>query len=870
MPDNRPRAREKHVTGPGAGVHRRGEGQGTGPVGSGSAFGGSSGGSGSSGGGGKRSGGGGLPFIVILLIALLGGGGSLGGLLGGGGGSGTGQTQAYQTQAPQTQAAQTQSAGGDLSDLLGGSGGSSGGSTSGGSSGSSSHSSSGGYGGYGSLYDMFANTGSSSTGWSGNSNAGTLNRNESPKARAHYVTPKGNGSDVVTLMVYMCGTDLESRNGMATNDLVEMTKANISDKVNLLVYTGGCRQWKNNVVSSSRNQIYKVEKGGLQKLAEENAKPMTDPATLSGFIRWCASNYPADRNMLIFWDHGGGSISGYGYDEKYKSSGSMNLSGINKALKDGGLKYDFIGFDACLMATAETALVMNQYADYMIASEETEPGIGWYYTNWLNALSKNTSMDTLDIGKQIIDDFVSTCATQCRGQQTTLSLTNLAELGQTLGADFSAFSKSTQEKINNSEYRDVSVARSNTREFAQSTRIDQIDLVHFARNVGTEEGKKLAETLMSAVKYNKTSSNMTNAYGLSIYFPLKKTSTVNAALKTYEAIGLDDSYADCIRDFASLQMSGQISTGGSSSPFPSLFGNYGSSGGSYGGSSGGSGSYGGSSSGGSGSYGGSSAGSYDSAEALAELLNAFLGGGSSGISGFDSGSAGSFFGRSLSMEDTAAYIADNRFDAGQLVWEETAEGKHAVTLSEDQWSLVSAVDQNVFVDDGEGYVDMGLDNLYSFGEHGELIADEDGTWLSINGQPVAYYHLDTTEIGDDYTITGYVPAKLNGENVQLILIFDNENPYGYIAGARPAYDPADTETVARGLTELVPGDKLDFLCDFYSYDGEFRDSYMLGKQMTVTDNMEISNTYLDSKPLILYRFTDIYDQHYWTPAVPKS
>ena len=516
------------------------------------------------------------------------------------------------------------------------------------------------------------------------------------------------------------------------------------------------------------------------------------------------------------------------------------------------------------MATAETALVMNQYADYMIASEETEPGIGWYYTNWLNALSKNTSMDTLDIGKQIIDDFVSTCATQCRGQQTTLSLTNLAELGQTLGADFSAFSKSTQEKINNSEYRDVSVARSNTREFAQSTRIDQIDLVHFARNVGTEEGKKLAETLMSAVKYNKTSSNMTNAYGLSIYFPLKKTSTVNAALKTYEAIGLDDSYADCIRDFASLQMSGQISTGGSSSPFPSLFGNYGSSGGSYGGSSGGSGSYGGSSS------GGSSAGSYDSAEALAELLNAFLGGGSSGISGFDSGSAGSFFGRSLSMEDTAAYIADNRFDAGQLVWEETAEGKHAVTLSEDQWSLVSAVDQNVFVDDGEGYVDMGLDNLYSFGEHGELIADEDGTWLSINGQPVAYYHLDTTEIGDDYTITGYVPAKLNGENVQLILIFDNENPYGYIAGARPAYDPADTETVARGLTELVPGDKLDFLCDFYSYDGEFRDSYMLGKQMTVTDNMEISNTYLDSKPLILYRFTDIYDQHYWTPAVPKS
>ena len=89
---------------------------------------------------------------------------------------------------------------------------------------------------------------------------------------------------------------------------------------------------------------------------EENlgSVSMTDPDTLSSFIRWCANKFPANRNALIFWDHGGGSVSGFGYDEKFQSSGSMSLAEIDEALTDGGVRFDFVGFDACLMATAET------------------------------------------------------------------------------------------------------------------------------------------------------------------------------------------------------------------------------------------------------------------------------------------------------------------------------------------------------------------------------------------------------------------------------------------------------------------------------------------------------------------------------------
>ncbi|MBP5151902.1 MAG: peptidase C11, partial [Lachnospiraceae bacterium] len=154
-------------------------------------------------------------------------------------------------------------------------------------------------------------------------------------------------------------------------------------------------------------------------------------------------------------------------------------------------------------------------------------------------------------------------------------------------------------------------------------------------------------------------------------------------------------------------------------------------------------------------------------------------------------------------------------------------------------------------------------------DYGRLVADTEGTWISINNQPVAYYHTDTVDDGTNYTITGYVPALLNGERVKLILVFDNNTPYGYIAGADPDYDSDVTETKARGLTELKAGDKLDFLCDYYSYDGTFKDSYFLGEQMTVTDNMQISDTYLGSDYIALYKFTDIYNQSHWTSAVPK-
>lgn len=820
---NRPRSREKRVTGGSRGVHKRGSGLGTGSVGGGYQ------GGGSGIGGGMRSSGGRSPLsiIIILIVALLGGGGSVAGIFGG---SGSGDSGIGQEIIGGLIDNDDQGFGTNISGNTGNYGGSS--------------------------WGDLLNSGTMSNGWTLGNNTGKLNTEVAPDARNKYTQIKGNGKDKVTIMVYMCGTDLESRSGMGTSDLQEMLAADIGDNVNLIVYTGGCKSWRNNVVSGSVNQIYQITDGKMRLLVEDaGSVPMTDPDTLSSFIQWCAKNFPANRNQLIFWDHGGGSISGYGYDEKYSRSGSMDLAEINQALKAGGVQFDFVGFDACLMATLETALVLTPYADYLIASEETEPGVGWYYTDWLTELSKDPSMATVRIGKNIVDDFVETCARKCQGQKTTLSVVDLAELESTVPADFKEFSMATTELIQNDQYKTVSNARYNAREFSQSSKIDQVDLAHLASNMGTEAGEELAETLLSAVKYNRTSSNMTNCYGLSIYFPYQKVSKVDQVVDTYEAIGMDEEYADCIKEFASLEVGGQTAAGGTSSPIPSLMGTL------LGGGLSGSGSSSGSWSGGSiGSTGGS-------ADVIAQLLGGFLSGQFGNISGLTSGNTSFFSDRAMDTETMAQYLADNHFDASHLVWTENTQGQRVLHLSEEQWSLVHSLELNMFYDDGQGFIDLGTDNLFEFDDNGDLIGDTDRTWLAINGQPVAYYYLDTVDDGENYTITGRVPALLNGERVNLILVFDNENPYGTIAGARTDYVKGETETIAKGMTQINVGDTLDFLCDYYSYDGEYLDSYYLGEQMTVTERMEISNVDVgEGRVQVTYRFTDIYNQAYWTPA----
>jgi len=199
--NNRPRARKTFKSGGTnslSGSHSIGHSSG-GFSGGHHSSGGYSGGYGS---GGTRSGGGGLLKIIIIAIVLIFGGG--GATLGGLGNLFSGET-------PTTQ-------------------------------------------------EYYYGDSSTSNGWYSDSNVGKLNTDVAPEARDKFTKILGDGKDTVTIMVYMCGTDLESNGGMGTSDLQEMLNANVSKKVNLIVFTGGCKQWRNNVISSSVNQVYQAKK----------------------------------------------------------------------------------------------------------------------------------------------------------------------------------------------------------------------------------------------------------------------------------------------------------------------------------------------------------------------------------------------------------------------------------------------------------------------------------------------------------------------------------------------------------------------------------------------------------------------------------
>ena len=675
-------------------------------------------------------------------------------------------------------------------------------------------------------------------------------------ARDKYYVPSSKGDDTVNVMVYMCGTDLESKYGMASKDIVEMAKAKLSDNVNVIIETGGCSSWQTKGISSSVNQIYRVQNGSLKPLEKSfNKKAMTDPSNLTDFIKYCKDYCDADRNILIFWDHGGGSISGYGYDETKSSSSSMTLAKINTALSDANVKFDIIGFDACLMATLENALVCENYADYLVASEEVEPGTGWYYTNWLTELSENPSIKTVDLAQTIIDDFVSANSSSSTG--VTLSVIDLAELdGKTFAESFNDFATSTTNLVKSDDYKVVSDARAGVRQFSAQNRINQVDLVDLSKRIGTDEAEDFADILTNAVKYNR--STITSSYGVSIYFPYETTSSVKSATASYNEIGLDKAYSDCIKSFASLEFGGQIAGAASQTQSSAVGGDL------------------------LGSLLGSLTGGGSSTSPIDFLAGSFLGGGSSQTSsagfGLDASTIinllGSFKGRSMPEEydwvdtdliaDNAEYIAGCYLDPSHIT--PSVEGKNKVlSLTEEEWSLIQTVELNIYVKDDDGYIDLGLDNTFEYDDDNNIILKADGTWLTLNGNLCAYYLVSNTEQDDGSFVTvGRIPALLNDRLVNLDVVFDEVKcPEGKVVGATPMYED-ETDVLAKGNVEIKAGDTIELICDHYNFDGSFDSSYTLGKQFKVpASGLKLENLKIDAVFDATYRITDIYDNHYW-------
>lgn len=210
-----------------------------------------------------------------------------------------------------------------------------------------------------------------------------------------------------TVMVYMVGSDLESSYGSASVDLGEMIEAQPDvENNNVVVFTGGASEWKVDGITGDSSCLLELGEDDFYIKETLDACNMGAADSLSNFVTYCLEEYDTDKYSLILWNHGAGPVMGFGMDENYNDI--LTLPELQSALESSvgasGKKLEWIGFDACLMSSLEVADILAPYTNYLIASQETEPGWGWNYS-FLSKLS-DPGMNGAGMGKEIIDAYM--------------------------------------------------------------------------------------------------------------------------------------------------------------------------------------------------------------------------------------------------------------------------------------------------------------------------------------------------------------------------------------------------------------------------------------------------------------------------------
>ena len=340
---------------------------------------------------------------------------------------------------------------------------------------------------------------------------------------------KSNGTKGWTIFVYLCGTDLESRSALATGDLDEMLSATGSDKVRFIVQTGGAAEWQNSVISTNRLERYLIQNGEITLLDKVSAANMGSEKTLTDFLKWGLDGYASEHIGLIFWDHGGGSITGVCFDE-LNDYDSLDLNELDSSLRDSlagsGSRFDFIGFDACLMGTIEVANILATYSDYMYASEEIEPGSGWDYETIGSFLASDPDSDALSLGKTVADSFLAACEAEDQDALTTLSIIDLSKIDAFMES-LNKFAKDMYEAGEDVTARaeivrtigEVENFGGNNRTEGYTNMVDLGGLISACASYSSN-ASAARKALSNAVAYQVSGYMHEDASGLSTYYPL--------------------------------------------------------------------------------------------------------------------------------------------------------------------------------------------------------------------------------------------------------------------------------------------------------------------------------------------------------------
>lgn len=390
----------------------------------------------------------------------------------------------------------------------------------------------------------------------------------SPLASFHSasaVAPRQDADSDWLVMIYSAADDNVLEEDMMI-DLQEAELIGSSDAVKIVVQTdrhqgafSGMDDWTSTkrLLIEQDGDMDQFASTELDDLGEVN---MSDGDTLRDFVVWAVNEFPAQRYALILSDHGAGWPGGWG-DPNPGGAGDDDIAlaeffgdslwlmemgqALDEARAETGIEsFDLIGFDACLMAQLEVFSAIAPHALFSVASEETEPGLGWSYAAFINRLSENPSMDGGELATAIVETYIDDdlrledpnyagglSPEEAAAEifpETTLSAIDLAQISALNGAvDDFASAISTIDQAHVAAAR--TYAQSYETVFGDEFPAPYIDLGHFAQLVVQESNDpavqsaydELESALRAAVIAERHGEDRPGSTGISIYFPVQ-------------------------------------------------------------------------------------------------------------------------------------------------------------------------------------------------------------------------------------------------------------------------------------------------------------------------------------------------------------
>ncbi len=272
--------------------------------------------------------------------------------------------------------------------------------------------------------------------------------------------------------------------------------------------------------------------------------------TLTDFVTWGISNYPARHTALFLTDHGTGLGGGLNDD----SIGfHMPLAGIQQALEDAltpvGETLDLLYFDMCLMGMIEVTYEMRDVADYVVSSQYLQWALDAPYFHYIAGIDADTTPPVL---ATLFADSYAAAAAAANNMPFTIAAVDMQSLDDVVAAT-DALARALHDNLGEIAFTldDIAFAVQRYDTFEEDDREilgRYADLAHLARLIEQElsaypEIVAEAQLLQTAIaahviaEHHDSSGgfDLNNSHGVAIFFPTSTHSYYDGANNDFAA-----------------------------------------------------------------------------------------------------------------------------------------------------------------------------------------------------------------------------------------------------------------------------------------------------------------------------------------------